>query len=105
MKSRAVTNLRLVARAEGASFLALLLIAMPIKYIFHVALLVRILGGLHGVLFLGFGSALFRATLEQKWSMRHAMRLGLLSLLPFGFLAIDRHLLVEPQENENGCSE
>jgi integral membrane protein len=84
---------RTVARLEGLSFLALLFVAMPIKYLLHYALAVRLVGGLHGVLFFGFLTQLFRVVLEEKWAWRFMARVFLLNLLPFGFIAIERHMV------------
>jgi integral membrane protein len=83
----ALSTFRTVARLEGMSFLVLLFIAMPIKYGFHDARAVRLVGGLHGVLFLAFLTALLRVALEQNWSWRLAVRVFALSLVPFGFMA------------------
>ena len=54
-------QLRLVALLEGSSFLALLFIAMPLKYLAGLPLAVRIMGSVHGLLFLMFMAALYRA--------------------------------------------
>ena len=43
---------RKIAMAEGVSFLVLLLIAMPLKYMADYPKAVTIVGGLHGVLFI-----------------------------------------------------
>ncbi len=45
---------RKIAFAEGVSFLVLLLIAMPLKYMADLPITVTIVGGLHGILFVAF---------------------------------------------------
>ena len=40
--------------AEGVSFLVLLLVAMPLKYLANMPMAVTIVGGLHGILFVAF---------------------------------------------------
>jgi integral membrane protein len=45
---------RLVAWFEGISFLLLLGVAMPLKYVFAMPMAVRIIGMAHGVLFIVF---------------------------------------------------
>ena len=51
-------QLRLVAFSEGLSFVVLLFVAMPLKYIWGLKLAVRIVGSVHGALFLIFLVAL-----------------------------------------------
>ncbi len=81
-----------VGFAEGVSFLVLLLIAMPLKYIAHMPLPVRIGGMIHGILFVWFCIQLLKATLEYKWSIKTALLGFLLSFLPFGTFYLDRIL-------------
>ena len=45
---------RMVAIAEGISFLVLLGIAMPLKYILDVPEAVKVVGWIHGALFVTF---------------------------------------------------
>lgn len=47
-------RLRIIAFLEGLSFLVLLFIAMPLKYLADMPLAVRIAGSVHGGLFLVF---------------------------------------------------
>ena len=41
-------------KIEGYSYLVLLFIAMPIKYIFEMPMAVKVTGMLHGILFVAF---------------------------------------------------
>ena len=61
----ALRQLRLVALLEGTSFLVLLFIAMPLKYLADLPLAVRIVEACHGVLFLMFIAVLYRAGSER----------------------------------------
>jgi integral membrane protein len=87
-----VRSLRLVSAIEGFSFLALLFIAMPLKHAFDLPGAVRVIGPIHGFLFLGFVAALFRAHLEHDWTLGRSLRYFGLSLVPFGFVPIERAL-------------
>lgn len=49
-----IHRFRMIGIAEGISFLVLLLIAMPLKYIFKMPEAVKIVGWVHGALFLTF---------------------------------------------------
>jgi integral membrane protein len=82
-------SLRLWSRAEGFSLLALVLVAMPLKYMLHLPLAVRITGGVHGLLFLVLLVALVRAIWESGLLWRTALQVLALALLPFGFLLAD----------------
>ncbi|MCB9730710.1 MAG: DUF3817 domain-containing protein [Deltaproteobacteria bacterium] len=84
--------LRIAAFVEGISFLLLLFIAMPLKYLYDQPEAVRVVGMVHGMLFLWFVAALFRAHTEREWALGASLRVFVASLLPFGFLWIDRHL-------------
>lgn len=88
----ALRSFRIVALLEGASFLVLLFIAMPLKYLAHMPLAVRIVGGLHGLLFLAFMISLLRVTLEDKWPWQKSFKAFVASLLPFGTIVFDRGL-------------
>lgn len=92
---KALNTLLKVGFAEGVSFLILLGIAMPLKYIGHMPTPVRIVGMLHGVLFIWFAIALLKAKLEYNWSMKKALIGFLLSFLPFGTFFLDRALKKE----------
>lgn len=81
---------RKVAIAEGVSFLVLLFIAMPLKYLAHWPLAVTVVGGLHGLLFVAFGVMAVEVKGEYKKNFRWLMRAGLASILPFGTFVMDK---------------
>ena len=87
-----VGRVRLVALAEGVSFLLLLGIAMPLKYLADLPLAVRVVGAAHGGLFLLLILALFAAWGSRALPARHAGLVFLASLIPFGPFWIDRRL-------------
>ena len=87
-----IKTLRLVGLLEGISFLLLLFIAMPMKYIFDNPILVKYVGMGHGVLFIAFLVVLFVVCEKQKWSLKMFI-LGLIaSILPFGPFVFDAKL-------------
>jgi integral membrane protein len=85
-------QLRLVAVLEGASFLVLLFVAMPLKYLAGLPLAVRIAGSIHGVLFIWFVVALYRAARALSWPRRRSMTAFVASILPFGTFVFDASL-------------
>ena len=84
--------LRKVALTEAVSFLVLLGIAMPLKYIAHLPIAVKVAGWTHGVLFITFCIALWRAWILAKWPTNRAAMLFVAALLPFGPFVIDRRM-------------
>ncbi len=88
----ALRHLRLVALLEGSSFLVLLFIAMPLKYLAGLPLGVRIVGSVHGVLFLMFMAALYRAGRQRDWPRRRSLLAFVSSIVPFGTFIFDRSL-------------
>jgi integral membrane protein len=83
---------RWVAFLEGVSFVLLLFVAMPLKYWAGVPLAVRVVGSVHGLLFVLFIGTLFRAAVERDWPARRWGLAFLSSLVPFGTFAFDRSL-------------
>jgi integral membrane protein len=83
---------RFVAYGEGASFLALLGIAMPLKYMAGLPLAVRVVGLLHGVLFLAYLVLVFEAVGAGRFTLRTAALAVLASLLPFGPFVFERRV-------------
>lgn len=81
-----------VARLEGVSFLVLLGIAMPLKYLAGIPLAVRISGALHGLLFLAFLHALFRVVSEDGWPRRRTAIWLVASVMPLALFFVERDL-------------
>lgn len=88
----ALKSFRVVAFWEGVSFLVLLAIAMPLKYLFAFPIAVRIVGMAHGVLFIAFLVCLAWAATARSWGMGRCVLAFLASLLPGGTFVLDRAL-------------
>lgn len=79
-----MTFLRFMALLEGTSLLLLLFVAMPLKYSFGMPEYVKIIGPIHGGLFIAFNIVLFYHVFKGHLSEVKGF-LGLLaSLIPFG---------------------
>ncbi|OTG65374.1 hypothetical protein B9T25_12210 [Acinetobacter sp. ANC 4470] len=87
-----IQTLRVVGLLEGLSFLLLLFIAMPMKYIFDNPVLVKYVGMGHGVLFILFLIVLFTVCEKQKWSLTIFLMGLAAAILPFGPFIFDRKL-------------
>ena len=77
-----VPLLRTVALAEAVSYLVLLGIAMPLKYIWHLPLAVKIAGSVHGILFVAFCVALWRCWRIARWSVSRCAVIFAASFVP-----------------------
>ena len=95
MWQTAIGRLRLIGWFEGLSFLLLVFVAMPLKYIWGEPGAVRVVGMVHGVLFLGLCVVLWDTMHEEGWSWKQAAVPFVASLLPFGPFLIDRRLREE----------
>lgn len=80
--------LRATGWAEAVSFLVLLGVAMPLKYLAGRPEAVKIVGWIHGLLFTLFCVALLFARLP----LRRAAEVFVVSLLPFGPFLFDRRI-------------
>ena len=88
--SKTFPTFRKIALAEGVSFLVLLLIAMPLKYLADMPMAVRIIGGLHGLLFIGFIVMAFEVKKEYGKDWAWMGKSFLASIIPFGTFVMDR---------------
>ncbi|MCW5915305.1 MAG: DUF3817 domain-containing protein [Chitinophagaceae bacterium] len=93
-----VGRFRLVAVIEGVSYLALLLIAMPLKYFYASPMAVTYTGWVHGLFFMLYIVTLQKAASEKGWPFKRTFVFLLLSLVPFGSFWVDRKLHREEKE-------
>lgn len=91
---------RKIAFAEGVSFLVLLFIAMPLKYMASLPITVTIVGGLHGLLFIGFLIMAWEVRNEFKKDFRWLLKAGLASIIPFGTFVMDKEWRKEESKAE-----
>lgn len=80
---------------EGISFILLVGIAMPLKYFADMPLPVRIVGMLHGILFILYCLLLVQCAWYYKWSFVKVVSAFLLSLVPFGTFFLEKLLRKE----------
>jgi len=92
MKDRMIGYLRLLAVIEGISLLALLFIAMPLKYYYAMPEAVSVVGMTHGLLFMAFVAFCLWVSQQKQWTDRFFMLVILSSIIPFATFAMDRKL-------------
>jgi integral membrane protein len=86
-------RLRFIGFWEAVSFLVLLLVAMPLKYLADWPHAVRVVGMAHGILFMLYVWAAIQATLERNWAWKKTAVVLAASLLPAGPFVVDAKVL------------
>jgi len=92
-----ISRLRTVGTYEGLSYLILLGIGMPLKYMLDMPEVVKYVGWAHGVLFILYMIAVLQVTLVHRWSIGKVAAAVIASLLPFGPFILDKKLLKEEE--------
>jgi integral membrane protein len=83
---------KIVSLLEGVSYLLLLFIATPIKYLAGNPEYVKMLGMPHGLLFVVYIIMAIMLKFELKWSGKTFGIVCLLSILPFGTFFVGKYL-------------
>ncbi len=91
-RQQAVNAFRWTALAEAVSYLVLLGIAMPLKYLWQMPIAVKIIGSIHGALFVAFCLTLLLAMQKAAWPLGRAAMLFVASLLPLVPFWLDRRV-------------
>ena len=84
---------KIISFLEGVSYILLLLIAVPIKYIGGNEFWVKILGMPHGVLFILYIIIACIIKKEQQWSNKEFLIILTASLIPFGTFYVNNKYL------------
>ncbi|WP_456277721.1 DUF3817 domain-containing protein [Bacillus sp. AK128] len=87
-----VGRLRLIGLIEGLSYLILLGIAMPLKYMADFPIAVTITGAIHGLFFVLFLFALAHVFFAYRQSFWFGLGGVIASLIPFGTFILDKRL-------------
>ena len=96
MKKYLVSNLgrfRALAFLEGTSLLILVFIGMPLKYWMEAEGFVKVLGPIHGVLFILYVVFAIIVARTSKWQWFTVVLVFLASFIPFGTFVVDRKIL------------
>lgn len=82
-----------VSRSEGISFLLLLGVAMPLKYIWQWPLAVEVIGMAHGLLFIAYELLAIRLKSSIDWTLSQWLIIALCAFLPFGPFYVEKKYL------------
>ena len=83
---------RIIGFLEGLSYLLLILIAVPVKYIFNSHSMVKYLGMPHGILFIMYILASIIMKKNNKWIKNNFVLVLIASIIPFGTFVVDYKL-------------
>lgn len=83
---------RILGFAEGLSFLVLLGIAMPMKYMMGEPLAVKYVGWAHGMLFMAYVGLAFGVYDRLNWSVKTLFGAFIAAVFPFGTWVFDRRV-------------
>lgn len=83
-------SFKIVALLEGISYILLLFIATPIKYLANDPQYVKLLGMPHGILFMAYVVMAVLLAPKLKWDGKTLLIVLAASVIPFGTFYIDR---------------
>ncbi len=84
---------KILSYLEAISFLVLLGIAMPLKYMYDMPEYVRVVGMAHGILFVLYIIGAYYMYEKLNWKFKTFMVVVLCSVLPFGPFYADKKYL------------
>jgi integral membrane protein len=96
--NKSIEQLRLIGYAEGTSLLVLLCIAMPLKYFAGKPEAVKVVGWIHGFLFVLFVLVAFICFIKNKWPFKRFVVACIAAFLPLGTFVFDAQLKKEQSE-------
>jgi len=87
-----IQTFRKIGLLEGISWILLLFVGMPLKYIADLPLPNKIIGMAHGILFISYVALVIYLKESQNWSTKKTLTLLLCAIIPFGtFWADNRY--------------
>jgi integral membrane protein len=88
----ALTRYRVMAYVVGVLLLVLVLVAVPLRYVWHVDAAVAVVGPLHGVLYMVYLAAAFDLALRARWTAKGTVLVLLAGTVPFLSFVAERHV-------------
>jgi len=92
-------QLRILAILEGISFL-LLFPTIILKYVFEMGLPNKIVGSIHGLLFILYSVWVVYYAIKKKWNLLKTLICLAASLFPFATFIVDQRILKIEAEDE-----
>jgi len=88
-----ITIFRIIAFLEGTSYILLLFIATPVKYLSGNPEYVKLLGMPHGLLFIAYIMLAFMLKKDMNWNNKTFGLVLLAAIIPFGTFYINKKYL------------
>lgn len=85
--------MRIVAILEGLSYLFILFVSMPLKYIWEMPTPNYVGGMFHGVLFMVYIAMILPVAKVLNWNSKTKFIAALASIIPFGTFWLERKYL------------
>lgn len=79
----ALLRYRILAMAVGTGLLVLVLVGMPLQYAAHKPEVVKIVGPIHGFLYIVYLVSAFEVFVRGRWPLRRLIPMILAGLVPF----------------------
>lgn len=92
-KDRLINIFKITSFLEGLSYILLLFVGVPLKYLAGNSFLVKSLGMPHGVLFLAYIALALFIRSRMKWDVKTTFIVLAASLLPFGTFYVNKKYL------------
>jgi integral membrane protein len=90
--SAALTRYRVMAYVVGTALLALVFVAMPLKYLADDQRAISVVGPLHGSLYIAYLVVAFDLAHRNRWSIRQTVLLLLAGTVPFLTFVVERRV-------------
>ncbi len=88
-----ISLFKIISFLEGLSYIGLLFVGVPVKYLAGNSLVVKSLGMPHGLLFLAYIILALFIRSRMKWDTKTTFIVLIASLLPFGTFYVNKKYL------------
>ncbi|WKN31233.1 DUF3817 domain-containing protein [Porifericola rhodea] len=92
-RSSFVKPLRIAAILEGISYLLLLFVTMPLKYLAHMPEPNMLVGYAHGFLFIAYIALVVLVAFQERWKLKSTFIALAASLIPFATFYVESKML------------
>ena len=89
---KTLTIFRIIAFLEGVSYILLLFVGVPLKYIANDVTVVKMLGMPHGFLFMAYIAFIIVLRFENPWFKKYFILITLASVIPIGTFIVESKL-------------
>ncbi len=98
MPQEEISLFKMISTVEGISFLILLFIAMPMKYMFGMPIATKIVGSIHGALFMYYLYMQYKSSSKYGWNFKQNLLFFVASIVPF--MTFYTHKILSKLEEE-----